>query len=158
MDEKDNTKHKIHLKIMHYLARRDYAQHEIIQKLKMQGFAADDIVSVLAECIQVGLVNDKRFTENYIDSRRQKGYGPKRIYLELQYRGIAEEIIADLLEITDNAWLNAAQRIWRKRFKNTTSSDLKTRAKQWRFLQARGFTQEQIEKIILLQHDDQIEL
>ena len=37
-----------------------------------------------------GLINNKRFAEQYIYSRSQKGYGPFRIEQELKQRGINE--------------------------------------------------------------------
>src|SRR4029077_14436536 len=94
-----------------------------------------------------GLLNDARFTENYIRWRRGKGFGPVRISLELQARGISDEVIAEQLKITDNAWFADARKLWQKHFKNQRNSDFATRAKQIRFLQYRGFTQEQINSI-----------
>lgn len=98
--------------------------------------------------MQDGLINEQRFTENYIFWRQQKGYGPLRISAELQARGISSEMIAKQLQITDNAWFAQAQKAWQKQFKGKTPSDLKLRAKQIRFLQYRGFTREQIENVI----------
>ena len=94
--------------------------------------------------MQIGLINDARFAENYIRSRRTKGYGPLRIHRELQAHGIADEVIAEHLKITDNAWIVEAHSIFRKRFKASKLTDFKERAKLMRFLQYRGFTQGQI--------------
>jgi regulatory protein len=63
-------------------------------------------------------------------------------------RGISTEMIADHLQITDNAWLVEARKIHKKRFRQSGAFDKKYLAKQIRFLQYRGFTQEQIEQVI----------
>lgn len=101
----------------------------------------------MTNLVQEGWINELRFTDNYIHSRRIKGYGPLRIARELQTRGISAEMIAEQLQITDNAWFTEAQKVWQKHFKGQLPSDFKLRAKQIRFLQYRGFTREQIEGV-----------
>lgn len=131
--------------VLQMLARRDYTQHEITQKLKPH-YAMEDIAVVLAELVQAGYINESRFLENYICWRRAKGYGPLRIIMELEARGIMPERIAEQVEITDNAWMIGAQKTWQKHFKSKPT-DFKSKAKQMRFLQYRGFTQEQIKSV-----------
>lgn len=92
-------------------------------------------------------MSDQRFAENYTHWRREKGYGPVRISQELKARGITDEMIAEQLEITDNAWFTEAYKVWKKRFKNKLPNDFKSRVKQMRFLQYRGFTQEQVDSV-----------
>jgi regulatory protein len=128
-----------------YLAHRDHSQHELTQKLLKKQFPLTDITTLITQLTQNGSLNDLRFAENYCRYRRNKGYGPLRISMELQARGIAPEIIAEVIQIADNAWLTEAQNIWRKRFKANIPTDFSLRAKQMRFLQYRGFTREQIE-------------
>jgi len=129
------------------LARRDYAERELAKKLKTKGYPTEEITPLIANLAKSGLINEHRFTENFIHWRRARGYGPLRISMELQERGIAEEMIAQLLDITDNNWLTDAQRVWQKQFKGNKPDDFKERAKHMRFLQYRGFTREQINSV-----------
>lgn len=133
---------------MHYLARRDYSRQELLCKLKTKGYQEADINPILAEMSQTGQISDQRFAEIYTRSRRHKGYGPVRIHHELQNRGIAPEMIAEVLQIADNTWLDDVQNVWRKHFKGKLPADFTSRAKQMRFLQYRGFTREQIESVL----------
>lgn len=133
---------------MQWLTRRDYSQQEIAQKLQTKGYASDATTEVVAELEQIGLIDDRRFAENYIHWRKQRGYGPLRILMELKARGISEEMIAELLKITDNAWLTVIQKVWEKHFKAKLPSDFKHHNKQIRFFQYRGFTIEQIKSVI----------
>lgn len=98
--------------------------------------------------LQSGLINEKRFVENYIYWRQKKGFGPVRISMELQARGILPDMIAEHLQIADNAWFSEARKVWQKHFKGDRPRDFKLLAKQMRFLQYRGFTHEQIESVL----------
>ena len=132
---------------MNWLARRDYTQHEITVKLISKGYDQTKINELLSEFTQSGLINETRFIENFIHWRRNKGYGPLRISMELRLHGIPTDRIAEHLEITDNAWSVEAEKAWRKRFKAKPLNNMKEKAKQQRFLQQRGFTREQIETV-----------
>lgn len=126
------------------LARRDHSLSELTTKLLAKGFPAAEIHTIVNHLSQSSLINESRFVENFIRWRRNRGYGPERINLELQARGISAEMIAEQLDIADNAWLTEASKVWKKRFKGKLPEDFKNRAKQMRFLQYRGFTREQI--------------
>ena len=130
------------------LARRDYSTKELSKKLNAKQYPPDEIEIVLADLAKAGLLSDLRFTENYISSRTKKGYGPLRITFELQSRGISQEMIAEALKITDNTWLTEIRLVWHKHFKGKIPKNFKDKAKQIRFLQYRGFTQEQIENAL----------
>lgn len=108
----------------------------------------DAIETVLTQLIQSGLLNEQRFVEHYIHFRLNKGYGPLRIKMELQARGLTSEMIAEQLKITDNAWFDEILKVWQKHFKGKIAKEPKLRAKQIRFLQQRGFTREQIESVL----------
>ena len=145
-----NTHDQIKITIYRLLAQREYSSAKIEQKLIGQGFQPPDIAPVLKELYQEGVINDRRFAENYIRYRQSHGFGPLRIGQELQARGLCKEMIEDHLNITDNAWFAEANKAWQKRFRGKSPSNLKERGKQFRFLQCRGFTQEQIEHIFEL--------
>jgi len=146
---KDNDElSKLRRAALNLLARRDHSVHELIQKLKNRAYSVSSAQMIVEELLQAGYINESRFTENYIHWRSGKGYGPLRISAELQSRGILPEMIAEHLQITDNAWFALAQKIWQKQFKGKLPDDLKLRARQIRFLQYRGFTREQIENVI----------
>lgn len=132
---------------MNLLARREHSEAELFRMLQHKSFDPTDIYTVIHTLIAEGLLNNTRFLENFLHARRNKGYGPLRIRAELIERGIAEDLIEQCLNITDNAWLDEIRNVWRKRFKNQLPRDFKTRAQQMRFLHYRGFTAEQIESV-----------
>jgi regulatory protein len=150
----DQIKLKIRQSALTALTRRDYPQKDLTTFLQSKGFPLEDIEPVLETLAKAGLINESRFTENFIHWRRSRGYGPVRISQELQQRGIPEEMIAEPLQITDNTWFTEAQKVWQKHFKNKPPGNFKEKAKQMRFLQYRGFTQKQIESVFLNTMDE----
>ena len=129
------------------LTRRDHTSLELTQKLARKGYTAADMDHVIISLEQADLINPVRFAENYTHYRRGKGYGPKRIAMELQAKGVAEGVIAEQVQITDNAWFTEIRSVWRKQFKGRLPTDYQQRARQLRFLYNRGFTQDQINSI-----------
>lgn len=129
------------------LARRDHSQHEITQKLIKKGYAKNDIEPIIQALVEKGWINDWHFAEHYLHAKKQKGYGPERIKQEMQIKGIPQEIIAELIHLTDNTWQAMIHAVWKKHFNCQNPKDFKIRVKQMRFFQYRGFTQDQIQSL-----------
>jgi len=79
---------------LYLLSRRDHSKRELATKLRVKGHEPDQIEIALNDLINAGYLNESRFVENYIHWRRQKGYGPERIALELSSRGITDRVNA----------------------------------------------------------------
>jgi regulatory protein len=135
---------KIRRHALFLLTRRDHTRLELTQKLSRKQYPAEDIATIIQALENAGLINENRFAESYIHYRRAKGYGPRRLAMELQSKGVTDTVIAQHLEMADNAWFTDAHNAWRKQFKGRQPSDPQTRARQLRFLYNRGFTQDQI--------------
>ncbi|MBI5611732.1 MAG: regulatory protein RecX [Gammaproteobacteria bacterium] len=91
-----------------------------------------------------GLASDERFTEMLVRARRTRGFGPLRIKKELQEKGVAGELIADRLDMSDREWLTEIRRVRQKKFGVKQPKNFAERARQARFLHYRGFTHDQI--------------
>jgi regulatory protein len=135
-------------KAMDLLSRREHSILELRTKLLGRDFPSADIDAALARLVEEGLLSDERFTEAYIASCVRKGHGPTRIRLELERRGVAESLIADYLERTDIDWNQLAGAVRHKKFGEKPVSDYREWARQAKFLQYRGFTNEQIRKVL----------
>ena len=66
-----------------------------------------------------------------------------RIQQELKQKGVSAELIEQYLDNNDY-WRNIAKEVREKRFGATLPKDYKDIAKQMRFLQYRGFSNEQL--------------
>ena len=71
---------------MRLLARRDYSQAELAQRLRQRGHEGAVIAAALAECQLQGWQDDLRFARQFVASRYRNGYGPLRISAELRQR------------------------------------------------------------------------
>jgi len=129
---------------MDYLARREYGVLEITRKLIDRGFDADAVEAAVTGLVADNLISDARFTEAFIHSRLQRGSGPQKVLAELRQRGIAEALVAVSMEAVADRWQVRVREVREKKFGAAMPPDFRERNRQMRFLQQRGFTQEQI--------------
>lgn len=90
--------------------------------------------------------SDARYTESYVHSRGRRGFGPLRIKIELQERGVSPELVSSYVDFDDRVWLEVACKEYEKKFGTEATHSAKDRAKRMRFLQSRGFTGDIIQK------------
>jgi regulatory protein len=122
------------------LARREHTRLELTGKLKAKNFTTSEIEDILDVLAQEGLQSDERFAESYVHMRRKRGYGPLKIKLELQQRGISSALIDIYVEFNDEVWFETACQVYEKKFGAKLLDSANERAKRMRFLQSRGFS------------------
>ncbi len=132
-------------KAMDYLARREYAQTELIDKLARAGYDADIATEAVLRLTTDGLQNDGRFAESFAQSRISQGKGPVRIRQELKERGVSSSCIQDALREKAPDWFDLANDVRVRKFGAALPTEFSEKARQMRFLQYRGFEQEQIQ-------------
>lgn len=94
---------------------------------------------MLEQLLDQGLQSDARFAEQYVASRRRKGYGPTRIRAELRERGIADQLVAACLDEQSEEWKALMRQVAEKKFGGDPAADRRDLARRGRFLAARGF-------------------
>ena len=134
------------------LTRRDHSRHELVQKLKLRGFSRNDIDGAVSACERFNYINDERTSKVYIRQLKRKGYGKKRIKLELNKKGLkgrrVQCILEDSISLADEQ--EGAEQILRKHLHRfiREREESKRRDKIYRFLHARGFAPEVIAETI----------
>lgn len=141
-------------KALQYLARRDHSHAELRQKLLPLAGNAQVVDELLEDFAARGWLSDSRFAEQWAHQRSQR-YGMQRLRQELRQKGVDNEIIANTLEEMADSEEARARAVWQKRF-GTPPADLKEKARQMRFLAARGFSLDVIYKIMDSTWDDEI--
>ncbi len=126
------------------LARREHSTGELGRKLESRGYDAEVTSEVLAELGRKGLLSDERYVASFITHHAARGQGPMRIRSELRESGVAAELVERLLDEAEVDWLDVARSVRRKKFSGPLPASFAERAKQSRFLQYRGFSQDQI--------------
>jgi regulatory protein len=126
------------------LSRREHGRQELYHKLCQKGHAPGLCDAVLRELQAEGLLSDQRYAEVYVRMRANRGYGPERIRMELKEKGISNALIQAELQQAESDWFVLAREVRIKRFGELLPKDFRERAQQMRFLQYRGFSNDQI--------------
>lgn len=136
---------KLYQKAIQLLARREWGRKELARRLaKYQPESNRLIEQVLDRLTEQGYLSELRFLTSYVNMRRQKGFGPLRIMLELKQRGIPEFQLAQSVEPNAQEWSKLAQSLAAKK-----QQQAKTPIQQMRFLLSRGFSPEQARGAVL---------
>jgi regulatory protein len=133
---------------MDLLARREYGVRELQEKLIHKGCPREIAGAAVEGLKHDGLVSDERFVESLVRNRRDRGYGPVRIEHELQEKGIAPSLIEQWLDPRDSGWLEVLREVHRRKYGATAPESYQERARRARFLQSRGFSAEQVMKVL----------
>ena len=119
------------------LARREYARAELLQKLLAKGADTNAARELLDELSAQGYLSDARYAQATV-AHHSRAFGRRRIAATLQAKGVARADIETALAaaaIDEDATLRA---LWQRRF-GRAPVDERDKARQVRFLQARGF-------------------
>lgn len=130
---------------MNVLARREHSALELRIKLQIKGCDEHLVSATVAKLVEDGLVSDDRFAEGIARYRRNRGFGPVRIALELKEKGVHETIIEQWVDNRHRQWFETAVRVRQKKFGSSYPDSYDERARQARFLQYRGFNLDQID-------------
>lgn len=135
------------------LARREHSRFELERKLLARGFDAAIVAETLNRLEQKGFLSGQHFMTTFIASRAARGSGPEKIRAELVQRGIRPDDAARALRDADEDWVAIARKARIKRFGAASPGSFEEKARQMRFLMARGFTKEQIDAALEVDAD-----
>jgi regulatory protein len=133
-------------KTIELLSRREYSYAEL--EAKLLPFTEDEplIYIVLDWMVEQGYQSDKRFACMFVRSKGLSGYGPVKIRLDLNQKGIKEHLIEHAFEENKNEviWPDEVDRLIEKKLKAQDIADMKVKSKIMGYLQRRGFSLDQI--------------
>ena len=137
------------------LAGREHSRAELERKLGPHAQTPEHLEQVLDELQAKDFISEARVVASVIN-RRQAKLGASRIKRELQGKGIAADIVAEAMGGLKATELERAREVWRKKFDSKTDAGITPadRAKQMRFLAARGFGAEAIRRAVSGRQDD----
>ena len=125
------------------LARRDHASEDLRRKLLEKGYDAGVVGPLLDALCTEKLLDDRRFTENFVAYHAARGQGPMRVRSELRRHGLAGSLVEDCLDAFPD-WIVQLRRARQKKFGATPPGNYADQQRQARFLGYRGFTSAQI--------------
>lgn len=124
---------------MNLLAMREHSMKELHTKLVRKFGPHEAIPGELERLRDEGLQSDSRFAQAFFNMRKNQGKGQMLIAMELKERGVASELVSDLVALDQDEWNQLALQAKQKKFGSQVAQDIKTKTKQMRFLSARGF-------------------
>ena len=128
------------------LAQRDYTRVELERKLAPHVEDPVELAALLDDFSARGWLSETRAVEQIVHAKQGR-LGPARIRQTLLRKGVAEHLIAPVMQELKATELEAARAIWSKRFPNP-SRTASERARQVRFLQSRGFSLEVAMRVV----------
>lgn len=138
---------------MRFLARREHSRSELARKLAAHAESAEQLESVLDELVAARLLSNERFAESLVH-RRAERYGTATIRHELRTHGLDEALVQAHAAALEQTELERARAVWRRRF-GAQPESLAERARQTRFLLARGFSAETVRRVLGAARDDE---
>ena len=138
----------IYNKALDLVSRREHSRHELMQKLDKRYPETSPIIEEVLDKLEGNkILDDERFTEMYLNSRARKGFGPKKIEMELYSKKVDSMLIDNAIEAYES-WTENAENELKKKFKGMEPTDYKSKMKQKQFLFNRGFSTQIIERIL----------
>lgn len=125
-------------RIERLIDRREYAENELREKLRQDGYATKTIDACIERASAAGLVSNSRYADSFIRSKVYAGWGMSRIERELSQKGIdVSEVEGWPYEYLDpdDELSRALELVAHKRFSGSRPFE-----KIVRFLCGRGFT------------------
>lgn len=135
---------------LQFLAKRDYSERELAQKLTLY-FPEDEmgITEAIQNLKARAYLNNQRFLEGRVRHSLQQGYGRNKIVAELnQLHGFSKSEVLAYLETADNNQDEFLQILITKKCPNYLTLDFKERNKLIQFCLRRGFSMDQIKKAL----------
>lgn len=127
-------------KAVRILAIREHSVFELRNKLK--AFGSDEDLDALFHQLQAdNYQSDERYAAAYVRSRSNRGYGPHRILMELEQRGVSRELARTAVDEAEVDWDELAKAAYEKKFGGIKPKDYKDQQKHRKFLFDRGFKQ-----------------
>jgi regulatory protein len=135
-----------------HLARREHTRAELARKLASHADSPKELADLLDDLSRRKLISDERFAVTRSESLARK-FGAARVVRELRGKGVADDAVERISGELKASELERARAVWQKRF-GAPARNAGERAKQGRFLQARGFSFEVIQRVLRGQDDE----
>ena len=143
---------------LRYLAQREHSRAELERKRarfaedRAEASAAELIGRALDELTAHGFLSEARVAESVLNGQGQR-FGARRLKQTMQAKGLDAALVAATLQQARGTELERARQVWQRKF-GTPAQDAAERARQMRFLAARGFEGDVIRRVVQGGDDD----
>lgn len=135
------------------LAAREHSRLELERKLAQHEAEPGQLKTALDELQARGFIDEQRVVDSLLH-RRAPRLGAGRIRQELQSKGLDAERVALAVASLKASEIERAREVWRRKF-GVLPADAAQRAKQARFLLARGFGGDTVRRVLAWDPDEE---
>ena len=128
------------------LSQREHSRAELERKLRKYEQEPGTLAQALDELAAKDFISEARVVQSVLHQRASR-MGAARVRQELLHKGIAPEAVAEAIAALAGSELQRAREVWQQRF-GTPPHDAAERAKQMRFMLARGFAAGVVAKVL----------
>jgi regulatory protein len=140
------TNPSIKARALRLLAMREHSRAELERKLQAYEHTTGELAQTLDALEAKGLIDAQRVAESVVH-RRASRLGSARIRQELRDKGLDDDTVAEALAPLLETEFERARAVWRSRFQ-AAPADVTDRARQMRFLLARGFSGDVVRRVL----------
>lgn len=134
------------------LAQREHSRTELERKLHAHSEDPAELAAALDALQAKGFINEARVADSVLHRRASK-LGTARVRAELQAKGLDTAVVQAAVETLRGTEVERARAVWQRKF-GQPPGDASERARQMRFLAARGFGAEAIRRAVSGADDD----
>lgn len=133
------------------LAAREHSRAELERKLAQHEEEAGQLARILDELQHRGFIDERRVADSIVH-RRAPRLGAARVRQELAGKGLAPELVVEAVEALRATEFERAREVWLKKY-GQPPADAAQRARQMRFLVARGFAPAVVARVLKAQDE-----
>ena len=131
------------------LAQRAYSEQELAEKLSVKGFTAAAVTRTVARLKTQGYLDDMRLAADQAERLQARGFGSAGIKAKLGQKGLSPDTVEHTLAAAGkDPDLQSAQRLLASRFAADALKEPQTRARAFRLLLRRGYSQDVVESLL----------
>lgn len=134
------------------LSQREHSRAELERKLAKYEEQPGTLALALDELAAKDFISEARVVQSVLHQRAGR-HGAARVRQELLHKGVAPDAVAEAVASLQGSELQRAREVWRRRF-GELPQDATARARQVRFLLARGFASAVVTKVLRHDPDD----
>ena len=129
-----------------YLATREHSRMELQRKLAPHAESGEQVDAALDELEARGFLSAERFAESMVH-RKAARFGAARIQAELAQHRLPADIAQAVVRSLRDTELARAHAMWARRYGEVAQTP-QDRARQMRFLTARGFSADVVRRVV----------
>ncbi len=134
------------------LGQREHSRSELERKLARYEEEPGSLARALDELAAKDFISEARVVQSVLHQRAAR-HGAARVRQELLHKGVAPEAVAEAVASLAGSELDRARVVWRQRF-GTPPQDARERARQVRFMLARGFVGAVVARVLREDFDE----